>query len=65
MSDDTSSREILTAEQAADLLQVSVRTVLQLARDAELRGQKVGRAWRFCRADVLAYVRGDRLAGQT
>jgi excisionase family DNA binding protein len=63
MSDDA-SREILTAEQAADLLQVSVRTVLQLASDAELRGQKVGRGWRFRRQDVLAYVRGDRLAGQ-
>ena len=58
---DESVREILTAEQAADLLQVSTKTVLQLARDNELRGHKVGRAWRFCRADVLAYVRGERL----
>lgn len=64
MSDEM-SREILTAEQAAALLQVSTRTVLQLARDAELRGQKVGRAWRFCRSDVLAYVRGERLVDQT
>ena len=61
---DDSSREILTAEQLADLLQVSVRTVLQLARDAELRGQRIGRSWRFCRVDVLAYVR-DCLAGHT
>jgi excisionase family DNA binding protein len=55
-------REVLTAEQAADLLQVSVRTVLHLAREAELPGQKVGRAWRFCRSDVLAYVRGEQVA---
>lgn len=61
---DESVREILTAEQAADLLQVSTKTVLQLARDGELRGHKVGRAWRFCRADVLAYVRGERLVDQ-
>jgi excisionase family DNA binding protein len=61
MADET-NREILTAEQAAELLQVSLRTVLQLARDAELRGQKVGRAWRFCRSDVLAYVRGEHMA---
>jgi excisionase family DNA binding protein len=58
MSEDA-HREILTAEQAAALLQVSTRTILQLARDAELPGHKVGRAWRFCRADVLAYVRGE------
>lgn len=58
------AREVLTAEQAADLLQVSLRTVLQLARDGELRGHKVGRAWRFCRADVVAYVRGERLVDQ-
>lgn len=55
------AREILTAEQAAELLQVSLRTVLQLARDGALPGHKVGRAWRFCRSDVIAYVRGDRL----
>ena len=61
---DESVREILTAEQAADLLQVSTKTVLQLARDSELRGHKVGRAWRFCRSDVLAYVRGERLVDQ-
>jgi excisionase family DNA binding protein len=58
MSDEA---EILTAEPAADLLQVSMRTVLQLGRDGELLGQKVGRARRFCRSDVLAYVRGKRL----
>lgn len=57
-------RVILTAEEAADFLQVSTRTVLQLARDAQLRGHKVGRAWRFCREDLIAYVRGDHLAGQ-
>lgn len=58
---DEAMREILTAEQAADLLQVSLRTVLQLARDGELLGHKVGRAWRFCRSDVLAYAPGEHL----
>lgn len=38
-----SARKVLTTE-AAELLQVSLRTVLQLARDAELRGHKVERA---------------------
>ena len=58
------AREVLTAEEAAELLQVSLRTVLQLARDVELPAHKVGRARRFCRSDVLAYVRGGLLVGQ-
>lgn len=55
----TTSLEVLTTDQAAELLQVSTRTVLDLARSKRLPGQKVGRAWRFCRSDVLAYVRGE------
>lgn len=46
------AREVLTAERAAELLQASLRTVLQLAGDAQPRSYKVGRAWRFCRADA-------------
>lgn len=48
--------EVLTAEEAADLLRVSTKTVLTLARDGALPGTKVGRAWRFLRADLVAYV---------
>ncbi|MGH3430389.1 MAG: helix-turn-helix domain-containing protein [Mycobacteriales bacterium] len=61
---DESVREILTAEHAAGLLQVSAKTVLQLAPDGQLGGHKVGRAWRFSRVNVLAYVRGERLEEQ-
>jgi excisionase family DNA binding protein len=50
--------EVLTAEEAADLLRVSTKTILALARDGSLPGEKVGRAWRFLRADLLEYVRG-------
>lgn len=53
--------EILTADEAATLLKVSSKTVLKLARDGELPAQKVGRAWRFCRSELVAYVaHGDR-----
>jgi excisionase family DNA binding protein len=51
--------EVLTAEEAAALLRVSTKTVLALARAGSLPGEKVGRAWRFVRSDVLAYVRGS------
>lgn len=48
--------EILTSEEASELLKVSNKTVLKLARDGDLPGQKVGRAWRFCRSELVAYV---------
>jgi excisionase family DNA binding protein len=50
--------EVLTTEEAADLLRVSTKTILALARDGSLPGEKVGRAWRFLRADLLEYVSG-------
>ncbi len=55
--------EVLTAEEAAALLRVSTKTVLALARAGSLPGEKVGRAWRFVRSDVLAYVRGSLPTG--
>ncbi len=50
--------DILTTEEAADFLRVSSKTLLALARDGALPGTKVGRAWRFVRADLVGYVRG-------
>jgi len=48
--------EILTSEEASELLKVSNKTVLKLARDGALPAQKVGRAWRFCRSELVSYV---------
>jgi len=53
------AHEVLTTEEAATLLRVSSKTVLSLARTGSLPGEKVGRAWRFLRSDVLSYVRGN------
>lgn len=52
--------EVLTADEAGELLRVSTKTILALARDGSLPGEKVGRAWRFVRADLLDYVRGQQ-----
>ena len=51
--------EILTADEASALLRVSTKTVLALARAGTLPGEKVGRAWRFLKSDVLMYVSGS------
>lgn len=56
----TEEHEVLTTQEAASLLRVSTKTVLTLAREGSLPGEKVGRAWRFLRSDVLAVVRGGR-----
>ena len=49
---------VLDAEGAAQLLHVSVKTLLSLARAGEITGRKVGREWRFVREDLISYVRG-------
>lgn len=54
----TEEHEVLTADEAAVLLRVSTKTVLALARAGTLPGEKVGRAWRFLKSDVLIYVSG-------
>jgi excisionase family DNA binding protein len=53
-------KDVLTAEEAAEFLRVSTKTVLALAREGALPGEKVGRAWRFLRADLLDYLHGRR-----
>lgn len=56
--------EVLTAEEAANLLRVSTKTVLALARRGFLPGEKVGRAWRFLRSDLLGYLHGGARQGR-
>lgn len=52
--------DVLTTEEAADLLRVSTKTILGLVSRGTLPGRKVGRAWRFLRSDLVAYVHGGR-----
>jgi len=51
--------EVLTVDEAGHLLRVSTKTLLTLARDGVLPGEKVGRAWRFVRSDLLNHLRGE------
>lgn len=55
--------EVLTANEAALFLRVSTKTALALARDGVLSGEKVGRAWRFVRSDLLQYLHGSARRG--
>lgn len=44
--------DVMTARQAAEFLQTSVYTVKRRARDGSIPAAKIGREWRFRRADL-------------
>jgi excisionase family DNA binding protein len=50
--------EVLTLEEVAELLHAKPGDVRRLAERGELPGRKLGRAWRFSRAAVLAWLAG-------
>ena len=49
--------EILTIEQAADLLQVSVRTLQRMVKKGQVPGRQIGSQWRFDQDQLRAWVR--------
>ncbi len=48
--------DVLTLEEVAELLAVEPAAVELLAREGELPGRRIGEAWRFARAAVLAWL---------
>jgi excisionase family DNA binding protein len=50
--------EVLTAAQAAQLLQLDVATVEDLASGGELPGRKLAGHWRFARSAILRWLDG-------
>ena len=52
--------EVLTSDEAAQLLKVSRKTVLQHARLGEVPGAKLGRVWRFRRSELIEFVTSTR-----
>jgi excisionase family DNA binding protein len=55
--------EVLTVEQAAELLQVEPDVVRALADAGELPGRRIGEEWRFLRSALLAWLGGDLPTG--
>jgi excisionase family DNA binding protein len=54
------SERLLTVEEVAEWLSVATRKVMDLARDKELPGFKVGKEWRFSRDEVSSYLETQR-----
>lgn len=48
--------EVLTAEQAGQLLQLPEQVVVQLAEAGKLPGRMLGDTWRFSRAGLVAWL---------
>ena len=51
--------DVLTVEEAADLLKIPRSSVYKLAQDGRIPCQKVGRHWRFNRDTLLRWVAGQ------
>lgn len=58
--------ELLTAEEAADMLRLSSYTVRKLLREGEIKGVKVGkRQWRVKREELESYLNKHPGGGRT
>ena len=47
---------VLTVRQAADILQVSTKTICELCRIGALAGRKIGRLWRVPRPALAEFL---------
>jgi len=52
----SSTEPIIGSEECAQMLGCTALQVEELARTGEIPGLKIGRSWRFVRADLLAYL---------
>lgn len=55
LSPEAPIKEILTLEEAAELLQVSTQTVMKAVKLGQIPAVKIG-AWRFSRRALIRYV---------
>jgi excisionase family DNA binding protein len=53
-------KEILTIEEACELLGVSTKTFAKILREEDLPGRKIGREWRFSRKALIDWVGSAR-----
>lgn len=51
-----SSTDVIDAEACAEMLGCTALQVEELARAGDIPGLKIGRSWRFVRADLLTYL---------
>jgi excisionase family DNA binding protein len=57
--------EPLDSEQAARMLGVKPRTVINLAKQGKIPAFRVGDLWKFLRSDIQAYIDAQRKQTKT
>jgi len=62
LADSDMAPDVLSLPEAAALLRVTPAVVEQLARTDRIPARQVGEEWRFARAALLAWLKGDRFA---
>ena len=55
---------LLTTQEVANILKVTVRTVYSLLESGELQGVKIGRVWRVSEDDLRAFIAQRELSSQ-
>ena len=53
-------REVLTIEEAAELLGISVKTFNKVLHSENIPGRKIGREWKFSRQALIEWVGAGR-----
>jgi excisionase family DNA binding protein len=53
-------RDVLTIEQAAELLGVSVKTFNKVLHSESIPGRKIGREWKFSRQALIDWIGAGR-----
>ncbi len=54
--EDKPAVDVLNLDETAEYLRVSNQTVYNMIRDKRIKAYKIGREWRFLRADIMAYL---------
>jgi excisionase family DNA binding protein len=57
---DGERRDVLTIEEAAELLGVSVKTFNKVLHSEDIPGRKIGREWKFSRQALIAWIGAGR-----
>jgi len=56
MEEDPRRDEVLTLEEASELLKLSRSTLYNLARRGKVPARKVGRSWRFVKLNLIRWL---------
>ena len=60
---DTSSIELLTQKEAAELLHIKLETLKQWRKKGMISYRKTGRFVQFAREDIEEFIRGNKTRG--